>query len=560
MHLIHFILPLVLLFSGPLAGQSRWDGGGDGRRWQDSLNWSGDRLPGPAEVVFFDGLSARITGAPITVGGIRLESGARITLDVDATITIPPQSNEAISLGPECHLILGGNDENRVFTVQGSGSERGLACYAGSEAAHLTLAEGSDLYSRNLRTMLYQEDSLAIFINRGAIYMDSTIQDGLYARGTLENYGRIVAIRVNNDVISLGKAAKFTNDIKGEVTALEMGDDGIELTGTATFVNNGALFFTSSKDAASSNNCLNVGQEGGAATFLNNSDQALFNGGGGQESRPLFIHPKGLLINLGELTITGGSEGNSFFLEGTARIDTNAILELNQGRIAVAPSGRLTNDGLIRSDFARGGIHSEGFALNRGFYRYATDTLFATGSGENEDRGLALPTDPANPAAVLSAGGSCSVRLVSAPYRFYVGGSLIGQTEPNGELTFPTGSVDSLSVTLTTTLNGIEIVMIDLCPEAAELPTAVGRNPSTPLVIYPTLLTSGQQITIDVSDLPRQRLRLDIYDVSGRIHKITELMSEGIPVQLSSDGLPPGSYVIRLMVGPEWRVTRFQIR
>jgi hypothetical protein len=553
-------LVFLLLTAAWLSAQSRWDGGGDGTHWQDSLNWSDDRLPPESAVVIFQEINATVTGSEVTVAGIELHRDAIVRLDLDVNVVPVTDAPGAISVGERCTLTLGSKSRDGVVRLRGSGSGFAIVSFAGSAAARTEIAPRTDVYITQFDRAVYLDDSTSTFVNHGFISLDATVKTGFRVEGMLENYGRLEAIRVANDIIVVPDSGQVINHATGSIYGLEMGDDGIELTGVGSFLNNGEISLTSSETAQSANNCLNIGQTGKAATFINNSDGLILNGGGGREARPLVVHPNGLFVNLGRASVLGGSEGISVFVEGTARIDTNSVLDLNGGRIVVAESGRLRNDGLLLSRFVRGGVTSTGVATNHGFYAYTRDTVFASGTGTMRDRGLSLSAGQPTLSTSISANGGCSVQIVAAPYRFFTDdGTDIGVTSSTGELTFPDNSVASLPVILHTTLPGIEIEITDLCTDALDL-NAVPPSPGhRALSVYPTLLVPGQSVRVDLTSFPSQPCEVSLFDVSGR-----RISRATLPGGSTSDYFfPPlssGLYLLHLSSGGRNYLSRVRVR
>src|SRR5215813_11990257 len=86
---------LVTYLTRPAAAVNRtWDnGGGVDTNWSNPLNWSGDTLPGPADIAVFDSTSGNATIDPAfagSVGGIQMNAGyaGTITHASGATLSI----------------------------------------------------------------------------------------------------------------------------------------------------------------------------------------------------------------------------------------------------------------------------------------------------------------------------------------------------------------------------------------------------------------------------------------------------------------------------------------
>ena len=153
---------LLLIGQSCSAATVTWDGGGDGRSWNDAVNWSNDRVPGvtdnvvlPASTatnVFYRGTqpsprslrnngTLRIAGngavgnAALTVSGSLTNFGTIILESSDSSY------NETLTVGG----ILRNNANGVIQVNQGSGGGRYLYANVANEGT-LNVTNGTELY------------------------------------------------------------------------------------------------------------------------------------------------------------------------------------------------------------------------------------------------------------------------------------------------------------------------------------------------------------------------------------------------------------------------------
>ncbi|GAB4444976.1 MAG: hypothetical protein OHK0015_46860 [Chloroflexi bacterium OHK40] len=184
------------------ATTARWDGGGDGTRWADPLNWEGDHLPTPAQNVLLDvpgdltvivdgyvqsqvrSLHAnerlRVTGGNLTIlqtsilTGSLTMTGGTLTADVSLTLNGGFTWQSGVLAGVGTTVVNGGLDLGGSFKI--------LDRQRLENSGAVTLGGGLQLRNG------------AVFVNRvgASLTFSNDVSISLDGAGTLINAGSIV--------------------------------------------------------------------------------------------------------------------------------------------------------------------------------------------------------------------------------------------------------------------------------------------------------------------------------------------------------------------------------
>ncbi|WP_367388019.1 hypothetical protein [Lewinella sp. LCG006] len=521
--------------------QISWDGGGDGTSWNDAANWVGDLVP-PADSSVVFPLDATITGTMTNIPGqVRIAPNTNVTLDLDLTIGNGIIDEHAIVLNDTCSLTIGSPGNNRTVTINTTTTKHGVVIFGGTDGAQLTIAESTTFAVAQALTAINHANATSTVTNNGTITLDNSLKDGLRVSGAFTNNGTIVGGALQTDVINIKAGATFTNTATGVITADKPGDDGIDISEDAVFINEGTLVLTSKDDAGSANSGISVGNADTGGSFINNSANVVSNGGVSPDARAVYIYAAGTLTNNGLLTLTGGNEGNRFFVQGIAVNSKDAILDLTDGRANV--SGEFTNNGLVRSTRDGSGIFATGTVTNNAFFDYSNSNAFGGGAMATIiDNGISLNNNDSR----INAMNNCTVDIAEEAYEWFVDGVSLATADATGAFSFPENSVMADSVVMTTTIPGIEVKVINICNDAVVMDTGLFGPANTPtaLQLFPNLLHRGDMVNVDLRALAPAPITFMLVNANGQIVETTVLPG-GTLQSLNTGNWPAGLYLLR---------------
>lgn len=521
--------------------QISWDGGGDGTSWNDAANWVGDLVP-PADSSVVFPLDATITGTMTNIPGqVRIAPNTNVTLDLDLTIGNGIIDEHAIVLNDTCSLTIGSPGNNRTVTINTTTTKHGVVIFGGTDGAQLTIAESTTFAVAQALTAINHANATSTVTNNGTITLDNSLKDGLRVSGAFTNNGTIVGGALQTDVINIKAGATFTNTATGVITADKPGDDGIDISEDAVFINDGTLVLTSKDDAGSANSGISVGNADTGGSFINNSANVVSNGGVSPDARAVYIYAAGTLTNNGLLTVTGGNEGNRFFVQGMALNSKDAILDLTDGRANV--SGEFTNNGLVRSTRDGSGIFATGTVTNNAFFDYSNSNAFGGGAMATIiDNGISLNNNDSR----INAMNNCAVDIAEEAYEWFVDGVSLATADATGAFSFPENSVMADSVVMTTTIPGVEVKVINICNDAVVMDTGLFGPANTPtaLQLFPNLLHRGDMVNVDLRALAPAPITFMLVNANGQIVETTVLPG-GTLQSLNTGNWPAGLYLLR---------------
>lgn len=240
-----FVLCGLALPSAAEAAVITWDGGGGAdTNWNTAANWSGDTIPGTADIATFDGTSTNnaTINVNVDVAGIDINAGYTGTITQATGVTVTVGSNNFdISAG----TFTGGNsaiDVNGAFTVSGGTftSTSGTLSVSGN----FTVSSGS--FGESTGTVTFDGGAATIDVatsetfNHLTLAADGTTKtvadnDTLTVTGTLT----LTDGRFNQTTIPAGGTIAAQGNITQASTA-DSGSARVEITGTAnqTFTGN----------------------------------------------------------------------------------------------------------------------------------------------------------------------------------------------------------------------------------------------------------------------------------------------------------------------------------
>jgi len=222
------IMLLLILAAQPAhAASITWDGGGADNNWSTAQNWSGDTLPGTADLAIFDGTSTTnaTIDAAVDVGGIQIASGytGTITQATGITLTVGAQHYSQAD-----GVFSGGNsaiDLNGSWTLSGGTftSTSGTLSVAGS-----FITSGAPTFNHNSGALIFDSG-----------YAASTSID---ANGVVFNSPVVINRNFNNGSNTLTIFAGTTIPLGSDPTFTlnDTGQFGLNLY-TYKLINNGTI-------------------------------------------------------------------------------------------------------------------------------------------------------------------------------------------------------------------------------------------------------------------------------------------------------------------------------
>ena len=541
---------LLLFVSVSSFAQVEWTGAGDGTSWEDAANWENGIVPPSDSLIDFT-QDATITGtAAATHPKVSVSGGAIVTFDLDLSIGDGTTDEHALSIGANSTLNLA---TGRTFTINPPSNKQGVTIFNSSEAGVLNVAEGATLnIEQGVNGINLVNPNASITID-GIVNFGSEVKNGIKSSASFIVNGTLNL----NDLITDGiqvKAGVFENN--GEITITKPEDDCIEVIDGGTFMNAGMLNLVAQDSAGSGNNAIAIGTDMVEGFFVNTSTGIIeANGGIKTSGRAISNNEMGTLTNSGRITLSGGGETVRYYNRGTTTNDLNAILDLTDGRMNLN-QGTITNNGLLKSTREGSGVFSSAgaVAINNAFFDYNMGSLFAAGMGDVTNNGINLN---AIGNRTINGGGTCDLDIAEATYEYFEGANSIGTTDATGALTLGNEVLSADSVIVTTTIEGVELIVKNVCAEAVMTSSVFDTDLETKnLKVYPSVIGNDQMLTVDLSDLPVGNYQMSFYNLNGQLEHHQEVYgSEAIT--LTTDHFNKGLHLIKIQTAKMILVGRF---
>jgi len=449
----------IILLAISTAFSQKWTGNGDGTSWNDPANWEPAGVPGAGALIKI-GKDATITGvAPANPAQIKIFKNITVTLDLNLTIGDGIIGQHAMTIGPGSVVNFGTDGNGRIFTVNTPFNKHAIAVFAGSDGVVINIAKTTVINFPQTQFGINIYNASSQCINNGTIFIDSLVTTGIKMSGTFINKGTINGTNVKNNGIIVTNGGKFENDTTGVINISVKGDDGIKLLDGAYFRNAGNINVQSAPTAYYGNCALVLNATNNTANFVN--DNYINISGSSDTSRIFLIDTMGVFDNNGTIDFEGPAKDSMVVVSGKLNNNKNAYFNLLSGGMAVTATGEFTNTGLFTIANSDNSLYTKGTSVNKGFYNYASGGAFSKGLGNITDKGL-----PA--VAFIDAAGECTVDIAEADYEWFYNSASLGVAAEDGSFTFPPNSVDSDSVSLTTSLTGVIVTVSNICDDAVK--------------------------------------------------------------------------------------------
>ncbi len=529
-----------LFFSSNLFSQEVWSGMGDGTSWNDAANWESNTVPAAGALVEI-GKDVTITGtATDGPSRISIKANRTVTLDLDLTIGDGVIEDQGITVSSKSTLNLGGSN-NVTFNFNQPSNKQGIAVFGGSDSVTVNILPTTTLQINSGLNGINISNSNSQLNNNGTINIENQVKNGIKTFGTFFNNGNINITNTITDAIQV-TGGSFENSIMGTVTASTAGDDVIELLGDCVFTNFGILDLVAQDSSSSGNNAIAVGKDTTLATFINEmSGIVMANGGLDTTGRAISVNALGTLSNLGAIELSGGFPKSRIYNRGNTTNELGGIIDLQDGRMNIN-QGTFTNNGLVQTTIVGSGIFTNGAAINNAFFDYANSNNFSSGMGTITDNGVNVNN------ATVDASGNCTIDIAEAIYEYFNDNNSLGFTDANGALTFADSSLTGDSILLTTTFDGIEITVINICSQAIMDTTSTSIFTPTQaktLFLFPSLVSHHDALVIDLSEFnEHEKFDFDVIDLNGNIVN-SFFTNGGTDFSLNINDLSHGMYFIR---------------
>jgi hypothetical protein len=465
---------LMLLFISFLTSSTiyaqKWTGKGDGTSWNDPGNWDSNEVPVAGAILKIT-KDAVITGnVPNNPAQIKILKNISVTFDLDLTIGDGVIAQHAMTIATGSTLILGSEGNNRVFNINTAANKQGLAVFGANDNVKIVITKSTTFNAVQTQFGINIANTSTECINYGTINVDSLVTTGVKVAGTFLNKGVIIAQNVGSNGIIVVDEGKFTNDTSGVIDISVNKDDGIEVVNGGYFKNLGSISSKNSPTANYGNSAVVVNARTKAATFINAAGARLTISGTSDTSRVFKVDTMGIFENYSVLNFHGPDVDSTFVVHGTFVNHKDAYLNINTGGVAVTATGDFTNTGLVTMEDPASNFITTGTTTNNGFYAYQKVGGFSTGSGTITDNGL--PAD-----AKIDAAKECTFDIAEAAYEWFVEAVSKGTAGDDGSFSFPTKSLTSDSVVMTTSLEGVNIIVVNICDDAVEAGCGTIYNP-----------------------------------------------------------------------------------
>ena len=564
------LLLLLSIFTCTSLSAQNWDGGGDATSWNDSLNWSNDTIPLPGATVTFPyNTSAIVTGtAPNAIRRIIFDTLTTVTLDLDLDFEIAGSPVHVINVKKDANVTFGGTTDMRTFNLE-TGIGRNAFLMSGV-ATEVTVTEQATLNINTCQNAIRSNKDDASFVNNGTINIVNYIEHGInIIKGTFDNNGTITIGTgmedgdPTSDGINIDNNGTFNNNANGTITVTQPLDNGVEILGV--FNNAGTLSTIAKDDAIADNGGVIVGSTN-TEGMLNNLASGIINtdGGIGEACRSFSVRGSGIFNNTGNLNVSGGNLGQSFFNLGTVTNEICAHINLIECRLDNNNAGMVTNNGLITSSYTAAGVShgaEDGFAINNAFYGYTNgNSDFTGGTVEGTDNG-----QKTGDGIVVDAANSCTVTDIGidVPYTWYTdlsGTFEAGTNDANGLLNF---NDDVFPISGTQTLytcygEEVQLVVENVLGECAVL-VGVDFIPLTDaFTLMPNPAQSFTQIKFGDEYIADEKT-IEVYNTVGQLVQTVNLDGAD-SYTLQTNNLTAGFYTVNLQTEKGMQIERLIIQ
>ena len=564
------LLLLLTIFAYTSLSAQIWDGGGDGTSWDDAANWSTDTIPlAGATVTFAFNTSAVVTGtAPNAIRRIIFDTLTTVTLDLDLDFEIAGSPVHVINVKKDANVTFGGTTDMRTFNFE-TGMGRNAFLMSGV-ATEVTVTAQATMNINTCQNAIRSNKDDASFVNNGTINIVNYIEHGInIIKGTFDNNGTITIGTgmedgdPTSDGINIDNNGTFNNNANGTITVTQPLDNGVEILGV--FNNAGTLSTIAKDDAIADNGGVIVGSTN-TEGMLNNLASGIINtdGGIGEACRSFSVRGSGIFNNTGNLNVSGGNLGQSFFNLGTVTNEICAHINLIECRLDNNNAGMVTNNGLITSSYTAAGVShgaEDGFAINNAFYGYTNgNSDFTGGTVEGTDNG-----QKTGDGIVVDAANSCTVTDIGidVPYTWYtdLSGTVEAVTnDANGLLTF---SDDVFPVSGTQTLytcygEEVQLVVENVLGECAVL-VGVDFIPLTDaFTLMPNPAQSFTQIKFGDEYIADEKT-IEVYNTVGQLVQTVNLDGAD-SYTLQTNNLTAGFYTANLQTEKGMQIERLIIQ
>ncbi len=258
------------------------------------------------------------------------------------------------------------------------------------------------------------------------------------------------------------------NNTSGIINITRPVDDGIEVLGKATFVNEGLIDATLVEGASTSRNAIAVGSIDNPGNFINETGGIIkMNGGTSVNARCMMVYEMGTANNKGKISTVGGNLGSSIYIRNNFVNDKNGILDLNDGRFNVN-KGNFTNNGFILKKGGGSGVFSNdslNVVINNAFFKYDSSQVFTSGRAILTDNGLKINN---NGFARIDANKACTVDVGEVSYEWFLDRASYASSDATGLLKFADKSIIADSIVLTTSIPDVKLRIINICNNAVK--------------------------------------------------------------------------------------------
>jgi hypothetical protein len=536
----------ILCFSQIAFAQSpifRWDGTGDGTSWNDRLNWKNDTVPVAGAIIEFAD-SVTVTGTvPNRPAQCKVISSSLVTLNLNLDIQADTANQHGITLAARCTLVVA---PNRSVSISAHPTKQGIFIGAATDSTSIRIETGATLNITQANNGIVMTNPRAELINQGTINMTAPIRTGIQTSGVVTNAGTINLSGLLVDGITLA-AGTVTNQASGRINTTKVIDDGIEVRGAASLINKGRIEGVANDTAGIANHVIAVGTAMEMGTFTNEAG-GIVNGSGGVDTfgRAIQVYEMGQANNVGTITLSGGAKSNRLYTRGVVTNQLGGVLDCTDGR-ATINLGTFTNNGLVKSTGTGAGVFvGMATATNNAFFLYQNSNTFAGGTtGTVVDNGINLKDATKT---TIDAAGSCTVDIAETPYPWSVGAALIGTASATGSFTFPSMSVMTNEVSMSTTLPGVAITVKNICPTAVKSSSIFEPAlKAQTLEIYPNIIAKGQtMVHISLPEQMRGRTEVNMQLVNqfGQSFSVNQVQNAHDFNQLTLPELSQGTYFI----------------
>lgn len=271
-----YLLSILLVALGTITNAQTWDAGGDLTSWDDPLNWDNDLVPAAGDIVTFStgGTVTLTTGSPVTAFPSRVLVATGTNLDINLDLTIGNGAIAEHGLKGQANTTITIKAGNTI-TINVPTNKEGIQNNATSGAV-VNIEAGATVDIIQARDGIQNTAGNFVFVN-GTLTITGAAKDGISSQGSLTNSGSITVDAADEDGIDIS-AGTFTNDGTVTVnrnTGTAGGVYAVDVNGTGTLTNNTVMTLDGS--TTTNSNAIALGVLTGA-TMTNNGSVTLSNG------------------------------------------------------------------------------------------------------------------------------------------------------------------------------------------------------------------------------------------------------------------------------------------